>query len=106
MPYVKKTLKTNLVSQRGHKCEICQNISWLNQPIPLQLHHIDGNSQNNDNTNLQLLCANCHSLTPNYCGRNIKKNTNVRYDDQHICSLIPISQSIRQVVLTLEMSQL
>lgn len=89
---------------RGHICESCNKDVWLNQPIPLQLHHIDGNSQNNDYSNLKILCANCHALTPNYCGRNIKKNTNVRYDDKHICSLIPLSHSVRQVIMTLGMS--
>lgn len=99
-----KTLKTNLITQRGHKCERCENAFWLNQPIPLQLHHIDGDSQNNIATNLQLLCPNCHALTLNYCGRNIKSKTNARYDDKHICELIPLSQSIRQIILTLGMS--
>lgn len=34
--------------------------------IPLDVHHIDGNYLNNSESNLLLLCPNCHSLTDNY----------------------------------------
>jgi len=32
----------------------------------LEIDHIDGRSDNNSESNLVLLCPNCHSLTPNY----------------------------------------
>lgn len=31
-------------------------------PIQLDVDHIDGNPSNNDKSNLQTLCANCHRL--------------------------------------------
>ncbi len=34
------------------------------------MNHIDGNSENNKEKNLELLCPNCHSLTPNFKGLN------------------------------------
>jgi hypothetical protein len=34
------------------RCEKCGLDSWLNQPIPLELHHKDGNHYNNDFENL------------------------------------------------------
>lgn len=34
--------------------------------VPIQLEHIDGNSENNSLDNLKLLCPNCHSLTSTY----------------------------------------
>ncbi len=43
---------------------------WLNKPIPLELHHKDGDNTNNELDNLELLCPNCHALTDNYRGRN------------------------------------
>ena len=55
-----------------HKCLKCQNTSWLGEPIPLELDHIDGNNRNNLLTNLRLLCPNCHAQTPTYRGRNKK----------------------------------
>ena len=61
-----KSLKRNLILIRGHKCESCNLFLWLNSPIPLELHHIDGDRWNNKEENLQLLCPNCHALTDNY----------------------------------------
>ena len=58
---------------KKHICEQCGNTEWMNQPIPLEVHHIDGNKNNNELSNLQLLCPNCHALTPTYRGKNIKK---------------------------------
>lgn len=34
--------------------------------VPLQINHIDGNSQNNEPKNVELLCPNCHSLTDTF----------------------------------------
>jgi hypothetical protein len=59
-------LKINLIKTRGHKCEDCQLEHWKNYPIPLELHHIDGNNQNNETENIQLLCCNCHAQTPSF----------------------------------------
>lgn len=57
-----------------YRCSSCYQEKWLDQPIPLELDHIDGNSSNNNLTNLRLLCPNCHALTDTYRGRN-KKST-------------------------------
>lgn len=45
------------------------------------MDHIDGNTENNDKSNLRLLCCNCHALTPTYKGKNIGKHdtTKSRY---------------------------
>lgn len=62
------TVKYKLLAE-GYKdaiCENCRRREWLNGPIPLELHHVDGNHNNVDLDNLQLLCPNCHALTPNY----------------------------------------
>ena len=51
---------------KKHKCEMCGIENWLGKDITLELHHIDFNRFNNDLSNLQILCPNCHSLTPNH----------------------------------------
>ena len=51
-----------------NKCQLCgcgETNKFTNR-IPLQIHHIDGDCTNNDESNLQLLCPNCHSLTSNF----------------------------------------
>jgi hypothetical protein len=47
-------------------CQMCFNDEWLNGPIPLELDHINGKSDDNRFENLRLLCPNCHALTPTY----------------------------------------
>ena len=58
---------------KEHRCECCQLTEWLNDPIPLELHHIDGNRFNNQLDNFQLLCPNCHAKTDSYRGKNCSK---------------------------------
>lgn len=69
------SLKKRLLSDGilPHQCQNCQLKEWKNNPIPLELHHIDGNHENNNLDNIQLLCPNCHSLTDNYRGKVLKK---------------------------------
>ena len=58
---------------KEHKCECCGLTTWLNQPIPLELHHKDGNRYNNVLENFELLCPNCHAFTNRYRGKNVNK---------------------------------
>lgn len=62
--------KRYLISERGHQCEKCKNTHWQNEKIPLDLDHIDGNPDNNEETNFRLLCPNCHRQTPSWGTRN------------------------------------
>ena len=57
---------------KEEKCEKCGLSEWFGEPLSLELHHKDGNHYNNDLSNLQILCPNCHSLTQDY--RNRTKN--------------------------------
>lgn len=51
---------------KEYKCECCGLTEWNGKPIALELHHKDGNHYNNDLTNLEILCPNCHAQTDNY----------------------------------------
>ena len=48
---------------RRYKTDICAQCGFkaINK-CQMDVDHIDGNSKNNDITNLQTLCANCHRL--------------------------------------------
>ncbi len=72
-PQLSNYLKRFLLKKFGEKCCLC---GWkkrhsITQKVPLEVNHIDGNSVNNSESNLQLLCPNCHSLTLNF--RNLNK---------------------------------
>ena len=57
---------------KKHCCEKCNNIHWNGELIPIELHHINGNKNDNRLENLQILCPNCHAQTPNYTAKNKK----------------------------------
>ncbi len=65
-------IKPHLIRVRGHKCECCNLSEWRDSPIGLEIHHVDGDRTNNELDNLQLLCGNCHHLTPNFRNRSRK----------------------------------
>jgi len=80
-------IKKYLFEKFNGKCTRC---GWgeKNQytgNIPLEIEHKDGNSKNNKEENLTLLCPNCHSLTETYKGANRgngRYNRRERYKDK------------------------
>ena len=58
---------------KPHKCECCGLTEWMGQPIPLEVHHKDGDRTHNELSNYELLCPNCHAFTDSYRGKNSKK---------------------------------
>lgn len=73
-----KTRRRMLIEIRGVRCESCGLVEWMGQPIPLEMHHLDGDTDNNLESNLQLLCPNCHALT----GTHKRRNKNGRRQQQ------------------------
>lgn len=61
-------LKRILILIHGEKCMKC---GWNERnektgKVPIEMNHKDGDSGNSKTGNLELICPNCHSLTPNY----------------------------------------
>jgi len=76
-------LRQKLITQgvKEKKCEVCGLDSWMDKPIPLELHHIDENRFNNQLENLQILCSNCHMQIHNYSNtKKLHKKDKIKKD--------------------------
>lgn len=69
---VSRHVKRYLREKYRNRCCLCgwSKINPKTNVVPLVADHIDGNWQNNKEKNLRLLCPNCDSLTPTFCGLN------------------------------------
>lgn len=56
------------------RCETCGIAEWLGRPLGLALHHVTGDPGDNRLDNLQILCPNCHSQTPNFGSKNKRRS--------------------------------
>lgn len=66
------------------KCELCPITNeWNGKSIVLELDHRDGDTFNNELVNLRWLCPNCHSQTPTFRGRALKRTLPVT---THYCT--------------------
>ncbi len=62
---ISRHIKRYLIEKYGERCSKC---FWncrnkKTKIVPLEIDHIDGIAENNQESNLRLLCPNCHSLT-------------------------------------------
>ncbi|HYB24217.1 MAG TPA: HNH endonuclease [Solirubrobacteraceae bacterium] len=68
----KRLLQAGLL---GDRCQQCGITEWRRAPLPLELHHINGDGTDNRLENLALLCPNCHSQTDSWGGRNAGRSS-------------------------------
>lgn len=90
-----------ILKYKEYKCEICGISSWQNKSISLEVHHIDNNHNNDEISNLQLLCPNCHSQTDSYCKNNSQKQ---KISDQDIINALNKCDTIHQAIKSLKLS--
>jgi len=71
-------IRRYLFDKYESKCALCgwDKVNPFTNTQPLEIEHIDGDSLNNKENNLILLCPNCHSLTP---GHSTSKGNGRRY---------------------------
>ena len=76
-----KHIKRYLKEKYGNKCMKCgwDKTNSITGNVPIHVHHVDGDFQNDMEQNLELLCPNCHSLTCNFGSINTGKSTRERY---------------------------
>lgn len=58
------TIRQYLTEDRGYRCEVCGISEWQNQPLTLEVDHINGDPSNDSPENVRLICPNCHSQSP------------------------------------------
>lgn len=65
-------IRRYIVDKFENICQGCSQTSVHNgKPLTMQLEHIDGDSSNNKEENLSLLCPNCHTQTEFYGSKNL-----------------------------------
>lgn len=69
---ISRYIRRYMLEKSSYKCSKCGwgEVNPYTNKIPLEIDHIDGDYTNNKEENLQVLCPNCHSLTPTYKGAN------------------------------------
>lgn len=85
---ISRYIKNYLFEKNNNKCELCGwgEINSFTGLIPLEVHHIDGDHKNTSESNLQLLCPNCHALTNNFKSRgNGTRVGRIKYDYNSTC---------------------
>lgn len=74
--YHRKLIRTLLIAEgRPDKCETCELSEWNGNRLTLEVDHRDGDPRHNKRENFRLICPNCHSTTPTWRGRNIRKQS-------------------------------
>ena len=70
---ISKHLVRFLIEKYGERCLECgwNKRNSYTDKVPLEVDHIDGNADNNFESNLRLLCPNCHALTSSF--RNLNR---------------------------------
>lgn len=75
---IKNFIRKYLMILYNYQCSKCNwgEVNPFTNKTPLEVNHIDGNAANCLVSNLELICPNCHSLTPNF--RNLNKGKSCR----------------------------
>lgn len=63
---------------KERKCELCGTSHWNGEQLSLILDHINGINDDHRLENLRIVCPNCDSLLPTFCGRNKKLKNGTR----------------------------
>lgn len=93
-----------LKEEQKNCCWMCGIKDWMQKPINLEFHHVNGNRKNENRTNCILLCPNCHSQTPNFRGKNKSKRNRNQIKDQEIINAVKSVANIRQLLQKLNLT--
>jgi 5-methylcytosine-specific restriction endonuclease McrA len=57
-----------------NRCSTCGLTEWRGSRLAMHLDHVNGMPHDHRLKNLRMLCPNCHSQTPTYAGRNVRRD--------------------------------
>jgi Zn finger protein HypA/HybF involved in hydrogenase expression len=69
-------LKKQRLIEEGYlsnRCERCGIADWRGKRLAIHIDHINGKKDDWRLENLRMLCPNCHSQTPTFGGRNLRR---------------------------------
>lgn len=93
----KRIIAAGLVLPLCAKCGLSE--VWNGERLVLQLDHINGKREDNRLENLRLLCPNCHSQTPTFAGRSLKRKLEEKVKVKRIqFSKCPDKESLARLV--------
>lgn len=70
-----RLLRAGLLQNR---CQECGLEEWQGKQLSMHLDHINGIKGDHRLENLRMLCPNCHSQTPTYGGKNVKRRRSLQ----------------------------
>jgi hypothetical protein len=92
-------LKKRLI-QEGiwkNECHVCGiEPFWNEKPLSLQIHHMNGNSHDNRLENIRMECPNCHTQTPNFSGRSLRKKRKSEINPKWRCAPRPKKRKVNR----------
>jgi 5-methylcytosine-specific restriction endonuclease McrA len=74
----RRLLELGLLDDCCSRCGICD---WRGKPLVHHLDHINGVRDDWRLDNLRMLCPNCHSQTPTFAGRNLRRLSSSSFKD-------------------------
>jgi Zn finger protein HypA/HybF involved in hydrogenase expression len=91
------TIRRIIIQEQSSKCNHCGISEWRGAPITLELEHKDGDNRNNERSNLECICPNCHSQTSTWRGRN--KGGGKRVSDEDMIAKLRDTGSMHQTLM-------
>jgi len=89
-----------------YKCSECGlGLLWRGKKLVLSVDHRNGDWRDCRRENLRFLCPNCHTQTPTYCGRSVKKSK-PRTKSRPTKGDWPLTDRLRELVWSKPMTQL
>lgn len=99
---ISRQRKRVILDQDG-KCNRCKIDKWLDEPLTLELEHKNGIHSDNERSNLEALCPNCHSLTTTWRGRNNRVGRIPTTDEQRVTAFLKTG-SIHKALVSLNLA--